>query len=114
MYPLALLPIAMLYVDRHLGRREAWLGAAIGAGTAAAVVLPFVVIAPEGVRYFVHWHLDRGLQLETVRAPRSGCSMRWAATRRSPSAAVRGTTSALPWTLWPRCRRSRSRPPSSA
>lgn len=66
LYPLALLPIALLYVSRRWGRREAAVGGAIAAGVGVAVVLPFLLIAPEGLRYAVHWHLDRGLQLETV------------------------------------------------
>jgi hypothetical protein len=65
-YPLALLPVAVLYAARRWGRREAWVGGAISALVAAAVVLPFVVLAPEGIRYAAHWHLDRGLQLESV------------------------------------------------
>jgi uncharacterized membrane protein len=65
-YPLALLPIALLYIVRRWGRREAAVGAAIWMAVGIAVLLPFLLIAPEGVRYSAHWHLDRGLQLETV------------------------------------------------
>jgi hypothetical protein len=65
-YAFALLPIALLYVARRHGRRQALVAAAIFAGVGIAIVLPFALFASDGLRYVVNWHLDRGLQIETM------------------------------------------------
>jgi uncharacterized membrane protein len=67
-FALALLPIALLYLARRHGRRETITGAAIFTAVGIAFVLPFLLIAEDGLRYLVRWHLDRGLHLESVPA----------------------------------------------
>jgi uncharacterized membrane protein len=54
-----------MHVSSRRGRREAVLCCGIFAGVAAAVVLPFAVASPDGVKYSVVWQRDRGLQLES-------------------------------------------------
>ena len=65
-FALALVPIAFLYVTHRHGGRTAALAAAVGGAVAAAVVLPFAVIAPDGLKYAAVWHLDRGLHVEST------------------------------------------------
>jgi glycosyl transferase family 87 len=67
-YPALLMPLALAYVWRRLGRREAQLCALVSAGTLAAVVLPFAVLSPGGLWDTVSVHATRGLQIESLGA----------------------------------------------
>ena len=67
-YALVLLPIAAAHVARRLGPREAVVGAAIFTGVLAACVLPFFVLAPDGVAESVERQLGRPLQVESLGA----------------------------------------------
>jgi hypothetical protein len=66
LYPLLLAPLAVIYVHRRFGRREATLAAAITAGTFAAVVLPFLALAPGEAWFSIRAQLTRGVQVESV------------------------------------------------
>jgi hypothetical protein len=68
LYPAVLLPIAIAYVWRLRGRREALVGAGAFAAVAAAIVAPFAVLAPEGVWESVWRQAERPLQLESLGA----------------------------------------------
>jgi Glycosyltransferase family 87 len=65
-YPAALLPLLFLYVRRRTGARAAWLGVAAFAVAIAAIVLPFALASPGGVRYSFSVAAQRGLQLESL------------------------------------------------
>lgn len=68
LYPAVLVPVAVGYVWRRRGRRKALLGLALCAGVVAAVFLPFLVLAPDGVAYSIGRQLSRPLQLESLGA----------------------------------------------
>jgi hypothetical protein len=67
-YPLVLLPPLLVYVARRHGRREAAIGVGWFAVALAVVVLPFAVIAPDGLVDSVERQLGRPLQIESVGA----------------------------------------------
>ncbi|HEX3054807.1 MAG TPA: glycosyltransferase 87 family protein, partial [Gaiellaceae bacterium] len=67
-YPLVLLPMFLLVVDRRAGRREAKIAAAIFAAVLAAIVLPFAALGPGGVRYSLEVQFRRPLQVESLGA----------------------------------------------
>ena len=66
LYPLLLVPLVVIYVHRRSGRREAALAAAITAATCAAVVLPFLALAPGEAWFSIRAQLTRGVQVESV------------------------------------------------
>lgn len=68
LYPLALLPIAFLWVVRRRGRHEAAVGATVTAAVCALCFLPFLVLAPGGVADSLLGQLQRPLQLESLGA----------------------------------------------
>ena len=65
-YPALLAPLAVAYLWRRRGRRDALLGAAVFAAVLAAAILPFAVLSPDGVWDAVTRQADRGLQLESL------------------------------------------------
>ena len=67
-YPLVLLPPLLVYVARRQGGREAALGFAAFVATLAVVVLPFAIVAPEGLLDSVERQLGRPLQIESLGA----------------------------------------------
>ncbi len=67
-YPLVLLPALVVYLARRHGRREALLGLGAFAATLAVVVLPFALVAPEGLAESVERQLGRPLQIESLGA----------------------------------------------
>ena len=68
LYPGVLLPLALLFVWRHRGRRDAVVGAAVFAAVAAVVVVPFVALAPSEFRYSLEYQTNRSLQIESLGA----------------------------------------------
>jgi hypothetical protein len=68
LYPAVLFPIAVAYVWRLRGRREALIGAGGFLLVLAAIVAPFAVLAPEGVWDALWRQADRPLQLESLGA----------------------------------------------
>jgi Glycosyltransferase family 87 len=67
-YPLVLLPPALVYVWRRSGRREALVAAGAFVAVLALVVGPFALIAPEGLADSLDRQLGRPLQIESLGA----------------------------------------------
>ena len=67
-YPLVLLPPLLVYVARRRGRREAGIALAAFAAALAVIVVPFALIAPEGLVDSVERQLGRPLQIESLGA----------------------------------------------
>jgi Glycosyltransferase family 87 len=65
-YPALVAPLAVIYLWRRRGRREALIGTAVFAAAAAAVVLPFVLLSPDGVWEAFTRQASRGLQIESL------------------------------------------------
>ena len=68
LFPAVLLPVAVAWTWKRRGRREALVVLAICVGVAAAVFLPFVAIAPDGVAWSIWRQLGRPLQIESFGA----------------------------------------------
>ncbi len=66
LYPGVLLPLALAYVWRRRGRREALVCGGVFAAVVVAAYLPFVAIAPGEVASSVGQQLSRPLQLESL------------------------------------------------
>ena len=66
LYPLVLLPLALVYVARRAGVREAALALLVFVAALAAVVLPFALIAPDGLVHMLERQMGRPLQLESL------------------------------------------------
>jgi uncharacterized membrane protein len=67
-WPGVLVPLAVAYAWRTRGRREALICLAVTAGVVAAVLLPFVVLAPHGVWRTFEQQATRPLQVESLGA----------------------------------------------
>jgi uncharacterized membrane protein len=65
-FPIVVVPPALVYVWRRYGRREALVCAAIFAGVVALIFLPFVRLSPGGVWDSLHRQADRPLQIESL------------------------------------------------
>jgi uncharacterized membrane protein len=65
-YPLALLPPALVFVWRTSGRRVAVGAAAAFCATAAVVIVPFLALAPHGLVESFRAQAARGLQVESL------------------------------------------------
>jgi hypothetical protein len=65
-WPLVLLPFALAWLWRSVGRRSAvaFLGGVVA--VTAAIIAPFAVISPGGVWYSVHQQFARPLQIESL------------------------------------------------
>jgi hypothetical protein len=68
LYPLVLVPVALLYVRRRHGTREALLSFAALAVVLALFFLPFAVLAPEGLADSLERQAGRPLQIESLGA----------------------------------------------
>jgi hypothetical protein len=66
LYPLVIVPPALVYVWAAAGRRRALECTAVLVGVALLVVLPFAVIAPGGLWDSFHAQAARGLQIESL------------------------------------------------
>lgn len=67
-YPLIFLPVALVFVGRRKGAREAGIGLAAFLAVLVLVVGPFLVVAPDGVVESVNAQLGRPLQIESLGA----------------------------------------------
>jgi hypothetical protein len=67
-FPIVLAPVAFAWIWKRAGRREALVALAVGAVVLGIVVLPFVAVAPGGVRFSLRFQLERPLQIETLGA----------------------------------------------
>jgi uncharacterized membrane protein len=65
-YPLVLLPPALVYVVRRYGRRAAVRAAGAFVGVAAVVIVPFFALAPGGVWESYRAQASRSLQVESL------------------------------------------------
>ena len=65
-YPGVLLPLAVAYTWKLRGRREALVCLAVAVGVCAAVFVPFVALAPDGVWHSFKVQLERPLQVESL------------------------------------------------
>jgi Glycosyltransferase family 87 len=68
LYPLVLLPLALVYVGRRRGRREALVSLGVFVAASAAIVLPFAVLSAGGVAESVTRQGGRPLQIESLGA----------------------------------------------
>jgi len=68
LYPLALVPLALVWVARRRGGREALGALAVFGVVLAAIVVPFAVVAPDGLWESVERQTSRPLQLESLGA----------------------------------------------
>ena len=68
LYPVVLLPLLFMHARRRAGRREALVGLALFALVLVAVFLPFLVLAPGGIRASFEASVRRPLQIETLGA----------------------------------------------
>ena len=67
-YPGVIVPLAVAYVWKRRGRREALVCLALAAAAFAVVFLPFLVLSPGGVWHSVSIQLGRPLQVESLGA----------------------------------------------
>jgi Glycosyltransferase family 87 len=67
-YPLVLLPVALVWLARRRGTREMWIGLACFAGVLTACFLPFLLVSPGGVAHSLGQQLGRPLQIESLGA----------------------------------------------
>ena len=67
-YPIVLVPLATAYVWRRHGRRAGLTSAGIGAAAVALCILPFLVVAPDGVWSSLSGQAQRPLQIESLGA----------------------------------------------
>ena len=99
LFPAVLVPVVVAWVWRRRGRREALVVLAICAGVAAAVFLPFVAIAPDGVAWSLWRQLGRPLQIESFGAAillalhRLGMPLGWSSSHGSQN--LTGTAAAV-------------------
>ena len=66
LFPAVLVPLAVSYVWRRVGRREALVCAGLVAAVVAVVFLPFVILSPGGVWHSLTVQLTRPLQIESL------------------------------------------------
>jgi hypothetical protein len=66
LYPAVLVPLAVAYVWRRQGRREAIVGLGVLAAVVALAFLPFLVLGPGGVAHSIGRQLSRPLQIESL------------------------------------------------
>ena len=68
LYPAVLVPLAVAYVWRRRGRREALVCLGVAVGVVALAFLPFLLVAPDGVAHSLGRQLSRPLQIESFGA----------------------------------------------
>jgi len=100
LYPAVLLPIALVWVTRRRGPREAVLGLGVFAAVIVAIVLPFLILAPGGVVHSLTTQLGRPLQIESLGAAillslhhAAGLPLGWASSHGSQN--VTGTVAVV-------------------
>jgi Glycosyltransferase family 87 len=67
-YPVVVLPLVIAYVWRRRGRREALIGVAATNGVVIACLVPFLVLAPDGLWSSFAGQARRPLQIESLGA----------------------------------------------
>src|SRR2546426_3709195 len=66
LYPAVFVPLAVAFVWKRAGRREALTCLALALGVVAAVFAPFVILSPDGVWQSLSVRLTRPLQVESL------------------------------------------------
>ncbi len=67
-YPAVIVPLALIELARHGGRRAVARGLGFAAAVTAALTVPFVLAGPHGVSWALHRQLHRPLQVESLGA----------------------------------------------
>lgn len=67
-YPLVLLPLALVWTARRRGTRELWIGLGCFVGVLALFLVPFLILSPGGVAHSFGTQLGRPLQIESLGA----------------------------------------------
>jgi hypothetical protein len=67
-YPLVLLPLALVWTARRRGTRELWIGLGCFVGVLALCFVPFLVLSTGGVAHSIGTQLGRPLQIESLGA----------------------------------------------
>jgi Glycosyltransferase family 87 len=67
-YPLVLLPLALVWTARRRGTRELWIGLGCFVGVLALCFVPFLVLSAGGVAHSVGTQIGRPLQIESLGA----------------------------------------------
>ena len=91
LYPLVLVPLALLYVWSAAGRTRALRALAVLGGVVVVVMLPFAILGPDGLWDSFHAQSSRGLQIESLGAGALLAAHRLGAYE---ATVVRGTTGA--------------------
>jgi glycosyl transferase family 87 len=68
LYPAVLLPLALVWVARRRGTREAAIAMVVFVAVLAVVVLPFAILSPGGIADSLTSQLSRPLQIESLGA----------------------------------------------
>jgi hypothetical protein len=68
LYPAVVLPLALVWIGRRRGAREAGIALAVFGAVLAAVAVPFAVGSPGGLAHSVTEQLGRPLQIESLGA----------------------------------------------
>jgi uncharacterized membrane protein len=68
LWPAVLLPLALIWLVRTRGRREALIGLGVFLAVGAAIVLPFAALSPDGLAHSLTTQLGRPLQIEALGA----------------------------------------------
>ena len=66
LWPAVLLPLALVWLYRQRGKREALVGLSVFFAVIAVIVLPFLVLSPGGVAHSLTTQLGRPLQIESL------------------------------------------------
>lgn len=65
-YPAVLLPLALVYTGRRRGGRETLIGLAVFGLVLGAILLPFAILAPDGLGHSLERQTSRPLQIESL------------------------------------------------
>jgi hypothetical protein len=65
-YPIVLLPLALVYVARRKGGRETVVGLAVFLAVLAVILVPFAILAPDGLAESLSRQTGRPLQIESL------------------------------------------------
>jgi uncharacterized membrane protein len=65
-YPVTLAPIFLFYYVRNHQYKRIWSGILVFAASSLAIIIPFLAISPSSLLSLINYHVQRGLQLETV------------------------------------------------
>jgi uncharacterized membrane protein len=66
LWPAVLLPLALIWLYRRRGRREAVVGLGVFLSVIAVIVLPFFILSPGGLVHSLTTQLGRPLQIESL------------------------------------------------